>query len=145
MEKDGVLMGRFYDETPRAERAGVPPDGVVAPPRAPLAPDQRTTRLRALEHLAADLRATYHDTPIVTWQQIAHCTLSAIQHAHAGSPQAGDTLQQRMTLNHDLDHAFMARKNRQPWKTYDGPTLVIAADDLIAAEHNHPAQASSPW
>ena len=145
MEKDGVLMGRFYDETPRAERAGVPPDGVVAPPRAPLAPDQRTTRLRALEHLAADLRATYHDTPIVTWQQIAHCTLSAIQQANAGSPPAGDTLQQRMVLNHDLDHAFMARKNRQPWKNYDGPTLLIAADDLIAVERSSSLrEASSP-
>jgi hypothetical protein len=136
VEKDGVLMGRFHEETPRAKHAGVPPDGVVAPPRAPLAPDQRTLRLSALEHLAAGLRATYRDTPIVTWQQIAHCTLSAAQHAHAASPQAGDTLQQRMVLNHDLDRAFMVRKNRQPWKTYDGPTLLLAADDLIAAERS---------
>src|SRR5690348_16417020 len=117
VDKDGVLMGSFHNETPRA----------------PLAPEQRTLRLSALEHLAAGLRATYRDTPVVTWQQIAHCTLSAAQHAHAGSPQAGDTLQQRMVLNHDLDQAFVARKNRQPWKTYDGPTLLLAADDLIAA------------
>lgn len=82
---------------------------------------------------------------MVTWQQIAHCTLSAAEHANAGSPHAGDTLQQRMVLNHDLDHAFMARKNRQPWKTYDGPTLLIAADDLIAAEHSAPRrEAPSP-
>ena len=70
----------------------------------------------------------------MTWQQIAQCTLSAAQQATAASASASDTLQQRMVLNHDLDRAFIARKNRQPWKTYDGPTLLIAAEDLIAAE-----------
>ena len=123
---------------PLRDRPDAVPPAIVAPASAPPAPDLRTPRLVALEHLAADLRATYRDTPVVTWQQIAHCTLSAAQQATAGSPYAGDTVQQRMVLNHDLDQAFMARKNRQPWTTYDGPTLLLAADDLIAAEHNHP-------
>ena len=47
-------------------------------------------------------------------------------------------LQRRMVLNDDLYQAFMARQHGRPWKTFDGPTLVLAVDDLIAAEHNQP-------
>ena len=43
-----------------------------------------------------------------------------------------------MVLNHDLYRAFMARQHGRPWKTFDGPTLRLAVDDLIAAEHNQP-------
>ena len=127
-------MDSNRDDTPRAD---VQLEPVGTPPHASGPPDQRTARRIALDHLAEGLRAAYHDTPIVTWQQIAQCTLRAAQQGAAASASASDTLQQRMVLNHDLDHAFMARKNRQPWKTYDGPTLLIAAEDLIAAERTH--------
>jgi hypothetical protein len=53
-------------------------------------------------------------------------------------------LQRRMVLNHDLYQAFMARQHGRPWKTFDGTTLVMAVDDLIAAEHNQPTRDPGP-
>ena len=127
----------------REETRGVARDGVPAadqgPPgsSAPAAP-YRTTHLLALDHLASDLRAACHDGTLLTWAHIMQCTLTAAQYASTSSPTAGHMLQRRMVLNHDLYQAFMARKHGLPWKTYDGTTLLLAVDDLIAAEHNQP-------
>ena len=126
------------EEIRGAAREGVPPaDQGSAGSSAPAAP-HRTPHLLALDHLASDLRAACRDGAVLTWAHITQCTLTAAQHASTSSPVAGHMLQRRMVLNHDLYQAFMARKHGLPWKTYDGTTLLLAVDDLIAAEHNQP-------
>ena len=137
--KDGHQMDLQREEIRAVAREGVPP-AEQGPPgsRAPAAP-HRTTHLLALDHLASDLRAACHDGTVLTWAHITQCTLTAAQQASTSSPAAGHMLQRRMVLNHDLYQAFMALKHGLPWKTFDGPTLRLSVDDLIAAEHKKPA------
>lgn len=98
-----------------------------------LAVHQRTPQLMALDHLALDLRAACPSGTALSWAQITQCTLSAVQHGSPSTPTTGTSLKRRMALNHDLYRAFMARKRGRPWAMFDGPTLFIAVDDLIAA------------
>jgi len=136
--KDGHQMDLPREETRGVAREGVPPTEQGAPGSSAPAAPYRTTHLLALDHLASDLRAACHDGTVLTWAQITQCTLAAAQHASTSSPMVGHMLQRRMVLNHDLYQAFMARQHGRPWKTFDGTTLVMAVDDLIAAEHNQP-------
>lgn len=122
-------MDVHYEET----TWGIARDGV------PSAAEQRPIRLMALDHLAAGLQAACPETTSLTWAQVAQCTLSAAQHASTSAPTAGGMLTRRMVLNDGLYDAFMLRKHGQPWTAFDRPTLLLAVDDLIAAEHNRPA------
>jgi hypothetical protein len=134
--KDGHQMDVQRDDTRGGARyALLAADQGPPGSSAPAAP-HRTTHLRALDHLAADLRAACHEGTVLTVARITQCTLTAAQLASTSSPTAGHILQCCMVLNHDLYHAFMARQHGRPWETFDGPTLVLAVDDLIAAEHN---------
>ena len=136
--KDGHQMDVHREETSGVARDSVPPaDQAPAGSSAPAVPPRTTQRL-ALDHLAADLRAACPEGTLLTWAQITQCTLTAAHQASTSSRAAGHMLQRRMVLNHDLYQAFMARKHGLPWQAFDGSTLLLAVDDLIAAEHNQP-------
>ena len=133
-------MDVHREETRGVARDSVPPADQGPPGSSAPAAPHRTTHLLALDHLASDLRAACPDGTVLTWAQITQCTLTAAQHASTSSPAAGHMLQRRMVLNHDLYQAFMARKHGLPWKTFDSPTLLLAIDDLIAAERTQPTR-----
>lgn len=136
--KDGHPMDRQHEETREAGGYGVPLAAAVAAEIPAPAALQRTTHLRALDHLAAALRAACSDGALMTWAHIAQCTLSAAQHASPSAATEGNTLRRRMVLNDDLFRAFMARQHGQPWTMFDGPTLLRSVADLIAVERDRP-------
>lgn len=104
----------------------------------PPAADPQTRHLMALEHLASGLRAICDHAAAVSWARMAACTLDAATYTSTSTTTTGDVLRRRMVLNHELDHAFAARNHRHPWTEYDSTTVLLAVDDLIAAEHTRP-------
>lgn len=126
------------DTTWGLARYGVRPAGPGPATSSPPDAEQRTTRLIALDHLAAGLRAAGPAATALTWAHVAQCTLAAAQHASTSAPTAGGLLTRRLSLNDALYRAFMVRKHGQRWTTFDHPTLLLAVADLIAAEHTPP-------
>ena len=137
-------MDRYREDLRDAARAGRPTaDRTAAGSSLPAAP-QRTAHLRALDHLAAGLRAACPDGAVLSWAQVAQYTLAAAQGADTAASPAGAVLQQRMVLNDDLYRAFMARKQGRAWTGFDGPTLLLAVADVIGAAHSQPPPPPGP-
>ena len=126
-------MDGYHDNT----AGSVAGDGVPPESNQPAASAQ-TLRLSALDHLTTGLRDAGHEATAMSWAHVAQYTLSAVQHASASSARADGLLTRRLALNDDLYHAFSARKRGQPWTIFDGPTVLLAIDDLIAAEQRQP-------
>ena len=69
-------MDRYREDLRDAARAGRPTaDRTAAGSSLPAAP-QRTAHLRALDHLAAGLRAACPDGAVLSWAQVAQYTLA---------------------------------------------------------------------
>lgn len=128
-------MDRNRQATQGRATSSVAPTEQELPGSSPPDVQDRTPQRMALDHLAWGLRAAGPAATAMTWAQVAQRTLAAAQHASALAPTAGALLQRRMVLNDDLYRAFSARQYGRAWRTFDGPTLLLATDDLIAAEH----------
>ena len=123
------------DTQGRATSSVAPTEQSLSPSSSLDAQDRTPWRM-ALDHLAEGLRADGPAATAMTWAHVAQRTLAAAQHAGTVAPTTGGLLQRRMMLNDDLYRAYSARQSGRAWQTFDGPTLLLATDDLIAAEQS---------